>query len=443
MKSFIMFVICILGVQLIILAQNEDPTEKKDLRINLKSDGSKYVKFTITNQTWIRFNESNPGTMVNEVNKPQTFDIGLRRLRFNVIGQIHPKFLIYTQFGINNFTPLSPRKLGDFFHDALVEYTPVKSKLFQLSFGTGLTSWTGHSRFSAPAVASIMGYDAPIFQQTTNDATDQFLRKFTIYIKGKLWKLDYRFVLADPFTITSSGFFNPTISQYANFSPIGRSIQPSGYLSLQLFDQEDNQMPFFNGTYLGTKKVLSIGTGFQYQQDAMWYTRTGADTSFSDMFLLGADIFYDSYIGRKKDWVISVYAAYNYFNLGPGYLRMQGVMNPGQTIAAGTTSLNGTGNAYPMIGTGHSGYLQAGVMLPKRWFGNKTFTMMPYYNMQVAKWDRLNDVMYVIDAGINFLLDSYKYKMTINYQNRPVFDNTTLQQSERLSSVIFQFQIAI
>lgn len=441
-KIFIMLGIA-MSITLGVHAQNDDPAEKKDLRINLKSDGSKYVKFTMTNQTWIRFNESNPGTIVSSVPKPETFDIGVRRLRFQIIGQIHPKFLIYTQFGINNFTPLSPRKLGDFFHDALVEYTPVKTKMFQLSLGTGLTAWTGHSRFSAPAVASFMAYDTPLFQQTTNDATDQFLRKFTVYMKGKIWKLDYRLVLADPFTITSSGFFNPNISQFANFSPIGRSIQPSGYLSLQLMDEENNQLPFFTGTYHGTKKVLSIGTGFQFQQDAMWYSKTGTDTSFADMFLLGADVFYDSYLGKKKDWAISVYAAYNYFNLGPGYLRMQGAMNPGQAVSPGSSSLNGTGNAYPMIGTGHSGYLQAGIMLPKKWFGKKSFTLMPYYTVQVAKWDRLNDISYVMDAGLNFLIDSHKYKMTINYQNRPVFDNVQLRQTQRLSSVVFQFQIAI
>ncbi len=452
-QKIILLVACICFVVINSFSQNADEDEKRDLKFNLNKTGTKYFKFTITNQVWVRFNESNPGTIVNSLPKPQTFDVGLRRLRFQIIGQIHDKFFIYVQFGINNFTPLSARKFGDFFHDAIVEYTPVKimSKkegkenltMFSLSLGTGLAAWTGHSRFSSPGVASFLGIDAPLYQQSTNDATDQFFRKFAVYIKGKVWKFDYRFILADPFTITSSNLFDPFISQYANFTPIGRSIQPSGYVSLQFFDQESNQTPYNNGTYHGTKRILNIGSGFQYQKDAMWYTRTGTDTTFSDMFLVGADVFYDTHLGKNKDWAFSLYAAYNYYNFGPGYLRQVGVMNPGQSVAAGTATINGTGNAFPMIGTGHVGYLQTGLMLPKKWFGKGTFTIMPYFSSQVAMWERLNDPMVTFDTGLNFLFDSHRYKMTINYQNRPVFDNTNFLQVQRKSMVTFQFQIAI
>ena len=68
---------------------------------------------------------------------------------------------------------------------------------------------------------------------------------------------------------------------------------------------------------------------------------------------------------------------------------------------------------------------------------------MPYFCSQLSKWDRLNDVMVTFDTGINFLFDSHKYKMTLNYQNRPIFNNTTFQQTERRSMVTLQFQIAI
>ncbi len=433
-----------------------DPEEKKDLRFNFNKSGTRYIRFIATNQVWINFNESNPGTQVNAVDKPYTFDIGIRRLRFKFIGQVHEKFLIYVQFGINNFNYNSARKVGDFFHDAVVEYTPVKIMnknegkthltKFSLSLGAGLTAWTGPSRFSSPSVASFLGIDAPLYQQTTNDATDQFLRKLAVYAKGKIWRFDYRFAVVNPLTITTSPLFNPNISQYANFSPIGRSIQTTSYVHMQLLHQEDNQLPYTNGTYLGTKKVLNVGVGYQYQPDAMWYSRTGTDTSFADMFIIGADVFYDTYLGKNKDWGFSLYGAYNYMNYGPGYLRSFAPMNPGQTIASGNPQLNGTGTAYPMLGTGHVGYLQTGVMFPKKWFSkkpNSTFTMMPYFTTQIAKWDRLNDVMATFDAGVNFLLDGHKYKMTINYQNRPIFNNTSFDVMQRNSMVNFQFQISI
>jgi hypothetical protein len=434
-----------------LMSQTNEIEEKKDIRFNFDKEGKRYMRLAITNQVWIRYNESNPGTQVNGLDKPHTFDIGIRRLRLQMMGQVHKKFFVYIQFGINNFNSLAPRKVGDFFHDAVVEYTPIKimakndenKQLFSLSIGTGLTGFTGPSRFSSPGVASFLGVDAPIYEQTTNDATDQFLRHLAIYTKGKLWKFDYRFILADPFTISTSSLFVPTISQYANFSPIGRSIQTSGYLAVEIFDQESNQIPYSTGTYHGTKKVLNIGVGFQYQKDAMWYSRTGIDTTFADMINLGADIFYDTYIGKNKEWGFSLYGAYNYMNYGPGYLRELGTMNPGQTVAPGTPTINGTGSAFPILGTGHSGYIQTGLMFPKKWFGNKSFTIMPYFCSQLSKWDRLNDVMVTFDTGINFLFDSHKYKMTLNYQNRPIFNNTTFQQTERRSMVTLQFQIAI
>jgi hypothetical protein len=460
-KIGIIFALLLIGISG--YSQNQKPVnpddvdDKKDLRFNFNKSGTHYVKFTITNQVWVRFNESNPGTQVNNVDKPQTFDIGIRRLRFQIIGQLHEKFLVYVQFGINNFNALSARKVGDFFHDAVVEYTPVKimnknenkkgQTIFSLSLGTGLTAWTGPSRFSSPGVASFLGIDAPLYQQTTNDATDQFLRKLSVYTKGKIWKFDYRFAVVDPLTITTSSLIpNPySISQYANFSPIGRSIQTTGYLNFQFFDQEDNQLPYQVGTYLGKKRVLNIGGGFQYQKDAMWYNRTGTDTSFADMLIVGADVFYDTYLGKNKDWAFSFYGAYDYMNYGPGYLRELGPMNPGQSVAAGTPTINGTGSAYPMIGTGNVGYVQTGFAFPKKWFGGEksTFTMMPYFCAQVAKWDRLNDVMATFDGGLNFLFDGHKYKMTINYQNRPVFNNTNFSQIQRNSMVNFQFQIAL
>lgn len=61
---------------------------KSELKINLSLDGSKYLKATFLNQIWVRNNESNPGTLVNGEPQNQTFDIGLRRTRLQLYGQI-------------------------------------------------------------------------------------------------------------------------------------------------------------------------------------------------------------------------------------------------------------------------------------------------------------------------------------------------------------------
>lgn len=39
-----------------------DDNIKNDIRYNLNTSGSHYVKVTFTNQTWLRLNGNNPGT---------------------------------------------------------------------------------------------------------------------------------------------------------------------------------------------------------------------------------------------------------------------------------------------------------------------------------------------------------------------------------------------
>ena len=110
-----------------------DGNTRNDIRYNLNESGSNYVKFTFTNQTWLRWNENNPGTTVLGDPQSNTFDIGLRRTRVQLFGQVTDRIFFYTQFGMNNFNKVSAfpayntsgtpsnRKVAAFFHDALGE----------------------------------------------------------------------------------------------------------------------------------------------------------------------------------------------------------------------------------------------------------------------------------------------------------------------------------
>lgn len=171
---------------------------------------------------------------------------------------------------MNNFNYLSARKPSIFFHDIVGEYAIVKK---HFSLGGGLTGWAASSRFAAPAVISIIGLDAPIFEQSTNDATDQFLRKFAVYAKGQISKFEYRIAVAKPFAIQQSTLYNPAkpISAESQFSIKDPQLQYSGYFIRQFFDHECNQIPYMAGTYLGQKKVTNIGLGFEFQRNTMWH----------------------------------------------------------------------------------------------------------------------------------------------------------------------------
>ena len=91
--------------QLITTTKNDQPIA--ELKYNLTEDGTKYIKTTFLNQVWLRWNESNPGTTVNGDAKNHTVDIGLRRTRMQLYGQLTDHVFFYTQFGMNNFNYLS------------------------------------------------------------------------------------------------------------------------------------------------------------------------------------------------------------------------------------------------------------------------------------------------------------------------------------------------
>jgi hypothetical protein len=425
------------------LAQQPATTAKPkmDLVYPLNEDGSHYVKFNFTNQVWVRYAEENQGSTLNGTRVPNVFDIGLRRTRMQLYGKPSDHIFFYLQMGQNNFNYLSARKTGFFIHDALMEVS--WSKHFEM--GAGLTAWTGFSRFSSPSVGGIMGLDAPLFLQATNDATDQFLRKFSTYAKGKIGKLDYRIILSKPMSFTSSSLYSSTTpidTSAAKFSPLPPNVQWGGYLNYQFFDQESNQVPYMKGSYLGQKRVFNIGAGMQYQKDAMWI-KQGPDTVKHNMLLAAVDFFYDAPLNKEKGNAISIYGVLTHYDLGKNYMRELGVMNNADGISSSTAISGSSGVALPLIGTGNSAYLQVGYLTKNLVSGKFNGRLMPYASAQLSQWERLNDKMLFVDAGCSLFLDDTRSKITLALQNRPEYDKTTFKQIQRHNALILQYQFSI
>lgn len=408
----------------------------KDRKLYLNEDGSNYVKLTFLTQAWLRVADYNPGTTIYGVEKNSGTDIGIRRYRVQLYGQLTDRVFAYSQFGENNFNNISDRKLGFFVHDAYGEYAIDKR---MLSVGMGLSGWSGLTRFSAPSAGSIMGIDAPLYQQTTNDVTDQFLRKLSVFVKGKLGNLDYRLQMAQPMAIQESAGWTEanSISTNSQFSANPPNMQWNGYFMYQFKDGESNLTPYNTGTYLGTKKVFNIGAGFIYQKDAMWrLNETATDTISSNLVQLAADIYYDAPVGVGGQ-AISLYGSVTHSDFGKGYLRNGGPMNPANgNNDAGV--LSGSGIAFPMYGTGTVAYMQAGYKFKDNLIGSTT--LMPYVALQYGDYDRLNNPMAFYDAGVNWLLAGHTAKFTVSYQNRPVY-NRAGDETERKSAVVAQFQV--
>ena len=424
-------------------AQKTPDTEL--LKLKLNESGSRYFQITFLNQVWVRGNENNPGTLVEGVAENQSFDIGLRRTRMQMMGQITDRAFIYFQFGQNNFNAqynsASNRKIAPFFHDALGEYR--LSSANQLKIGGGLSIISGLSRFSQPSIGTITTLDVPVFAQTTVDQTDQFSRKLSIYARGQVGHFDYRLILSDPFPIMSNGQTPPALATVANFAQKGHSLQQQGYLIYQFFDHENHTTPYMTGSYLGSKKIVNIAVGGIYQANAMWAKGIQGDTTYQDMKHFAIESFVDMPINAAKHTAISAYLGYFNTNYGQNYLRYNGIMNPANgTNLTAANSITGQGptygNAYPMFGTGHVVYTQIGYLNASRF--------MPYAAATIAKYDRLgNSTSSTYNFGLNYYLQGNKAKLSLDLQNRPSYEvkQGEIVSGNRLNSLTLQFQLFI
>jgi hypothetical protein len=436
------------------------PPEKTALKFNLNQDGSHYFQATFLNQTWLRYDESNPGTTQFGRNMPETFDIGLRRTRMQLFGQITNRTFVYFQFGQNNFNTAynyaSNRKIAAFFHDALCEFKVSKGN--QLKIGAGLTVLNGLSRFSQPSVGTIMTMDVPVFLQYSVDQIDQFDRRLAVYARGQLKKLDYRFYLSNPWPINSNGAAPPALGPGANFvntsafangkSP-GVHNQVGTYCSWNFFEMETHTTPYMTGTYLGSKKVWNIAVGAVYQKNATWHTEkttVQTDTLYNAMLHLSLESFLDLPLNKEKGTALNAMAGFYVTNYGKDYLRYNGIMNPGTaSTATNMVAGNAYGNAFPMFGTGKVIYAQFGLLLPKSLLSEGQ--LMPYASAQLAGFTALqNNKMMVLSTGINWLLAGHRSKITLDYQNRPTYYRNASGETKsgpRRSALTLQYQITI
>lgn len=154
--------------------------------------------------------------------------------------------------------------------------------------------------------------------------------------------------------------------------------------------------------------------------------------------------FYDGAVNKEKGTAMNAYVGYFNTPYGPGYLRYIGAMNPADGPVASPTYYAGSqGNAFPMNGTGHIFYLQFGYLLKKDLLGKDKGTLMPYTTIQTASFDRLNKQATVINMGINWFIKGNNSKVSLDYQNRPVYtfiNDNLVRDSIRKGQFVLQYQ---
>jgi hypothetical protein len=433
------YIVLFLGVfwSLLIIAQSSDfPSLKK----NLNESGTHYIQSSVLGQFWGRYIDFNPGTQLNGYPNPNPFDIGIRRLRYSASAQLTDKVYFFAQFGQNNFNTTSKLYTGAFLHDAVGEYA-LKPKVFTL--GMGLTGWSGLSRYASPSVGAILGLDAPLYQQVTNGINDQFLRKLSLYAKGQVVKLDYRVALTKPLMTQNSSSIGVLNSSNADFSLLPSRFQYQAYLKYQFFEEESNLNAYQAGSYLGKKKILALGFGMISQKDAMWKQTSFGDTINQNMLLLSGDLFLELPLSERCN-AISAYLAFADYQMGTNYIRNIGVMNPTNSIASNGAS-SGSGNSFPMIGTGQTVYTQLAYKFKDGLIKN-TSTLQVYADVQYSDFQALDRAMVMYEAGMNWLISgNHHAKLTLGYQDRPVYKLNNLGEdvlSTRKGMLVLQYQIS-
>lgn len=393
-------------------AQKKNDFNNPVLTHYLNDDHSRYISFSGYAELWARYAQLNPGSLINNEAKSEVSDLSLRRVRVKMTYKPTEKLMFVLQGGTTNVNMNA--KASNYFDllDAYAEY----SFNDKIAFGAGRSTWRGLSRFSTGPLNTLL-YDLPAYATSNAGATDYTVRELGAYIKGQLGKFDYRLVVADPYTMSTS---DPKVN-VASFSKNSPNKDFSGYFRYAFLDKENISTPFNSGTYVGKKNVLSLGAGFDYIHDAMWHQDINKNTINDDMKSFAVDLFYDAPFNKEKGTSISAYGMAMHNHYGPNYVRYVGTNNPATSVDITQASLNGAGNAMPVIGTGNTYYVQFGGTLPYLNKEKKNLQLQPAVGMQLSNLKGLHDNAVIYDAGISLLMNGMSSRLTFDAQNRPVF----------------------
>lgn len=404
----------LLGMSQTAEAQKKNDFGNPALTHYLNEQRTRYISFSGYAELWARYAQLNPGSMINNDAKSDVSDLSLRRVRVKMTYKPTEKLMFVLQGGTTNVNVTA--KGSNYFDllDAYAEYAFSD----KIAFGAGRSTWRGLSRFTTGPLNTLL-YDLPAYATSNAGATDYTVRELSAYIKGQLGKFDYRLVIADPYTMATAEP-KPDVSTFSKNSP---HKDFSGYFRYAFLDTENISTPFNSGTYVGKKHVLSLGAGFDYIHDAMWHQDAAKNTVNDDMKSFAADLFYDAPLNTEKGTSVSAYAMAMHNDYGPNYVRYVGTNNPATSVDASLASLNGAGNAMPVIGTGNTYYLQLGGTLPYLNKEKKDLQLQPAVGIQLSDLKGLHDNAVIYDAGISLLMNGMSSRFTFDAQNRPVFTN--------------------
>ena len=397
MKKFYLFLGLLIGWSIAAFAQEpgkEVDHSYKPLTLKLSDDGGKYIRFITWHQMWLQAGSEQDG-----------LSFSIRRSRLLAYAQISPRFLILSHWGLNslgaNHITANPNSQSAnnrsliFLHGAWNEFAVVPG---QLHVGSGLHYWNGISRLTSQSTLNMATLDnagsgngdARLFAWTNITTSDQFARHLGIYAKGTLGSLQYRVSVNN--ARNNNGALSASVASYQVNNASGKSDTTNigtwnvaGYFKYDFLDGESDKLPYFVGTYLGKKKVFSVGAGFHIQPSAMAVGETLATATREDVTHFAIDAFYDAPI--SKNLAINALAAFYNFDFGGSDTFSSGGLVPG---------------------SGSVIYGQLGMLFQKA-------RMMPYVTYNNANLDFTPNNSHEVAFGLNYYVNGHFAKVTAEF----------------------------
>lgn len=393
------------------------------------------IAFSGYAEIWARNTQLNPGSLVNGQSKGSVSDISLRRVRLKMTYKPNERMTFVVQTGTNNANLNTSSSPSILLLDAYGEYKFSK----YLQMGGGRSTMRGLSRFTTGPVSTLL-YDIPLISISNINYVSENIRELSVYAKGDIGKFNYSLIAANPFTAKTYA----AVKDVAKWSQRARGIDYSGYFKYDFLDKESFATPFRPGTYVGKKRVLSLGAGFDYLKNALWYVNNQNITKNVPMKNFAADIFYDAPIDKTQGTSFSFYGLAQHNNYGPNYVEYTGFNNPASGLNSAAGSLNGSGNAFPLIGTGSSYYAQLGGTLPYFNKAKNTLQLQPAASVLINHLQALPTNAVIYDAGVSLLLNGMMSRMTFDAQSRPIYSSLAggnIAQTSRKWQCILKYRI--
>ncbi|WP_196890466.1 porin family protein [Aureivirga marina] len=420
---------------------SQQEKKKNPFEFYLDADHKQWIKLSMYTQFWGRYIDLNPGSAIDDVEKKEIWDVSIRRFRLGAQFQATDKLFFVLNFGTNNIN----QNLRKDAHLNILDLNVTYELSDYFNVGAGKSNWDGLSRYNSSSTSSLIVSDAISVTVPVNGVLDDSDRELNVFFKGKIKKLDYRLVVSKGFYSDNEFNNEPNpIGNIANFTDTKSNFKFSGYFKYEFLAQESNKTATSAGTYFGAKNVMSLGAGFSHLTDGLWYYNSQNQITYADMQLFAIDFFLDHMVNKRKNAVFTTYLAFFNYDFGPNYIRNVAVNNPVNSSLDNVT-FNGSGNAFPVIGTGNTLFTQFGYLIPNKNYPNEKQQFQPYINFQYSDFEYLTNKMIYFDFGLNWLLDKHNSKFTLNFQNRPIFveRNDQRVEDERKWSVLLQYQFKI